>query len=130
MVGRMRESRADLERFRRRSRALLEWRGLPEVPNPGRNQHATAALVPKLLAKLGLAGRLRDEDIAAAWQAIAGEFAARFSHPQKLRHRTLVVAVSQPAVLWTLDRSKSTLLARLQEKFGKDVIRELRFQAG
>jgi len=130
MVGRMRESRADLERFRRRSRALLEWRGLPEVPNPGRNQHATAALVPKLLAKLGLAGRLRDEDIAAAWHAIAGEFAARFSHPQKLRHRTLVVAVSQPAVLWTLDRSKSTLLARLQEKFGKDVIRELRFQAG
>lgn len=126
----MKESRADQERFRRRSRVLMEWRGLPEVPNPGRNQHATAALIPKLMARLGLAGRLRDEDIAATWKSIAGEFAARFSHPQKLRHRTLVVAVSQPSVLWTLDRNKATLLARLQEKFGKDVIRELRFQAG
>jgi predicted nucleic acid-binding Zn ribbon protein len=126
----MKESRADKERFRRRSRVLMEWRGLPDVPNPARNQHATAALIPKLMARLGLAGRLRDEDIAAAWKTIAGEFAARFSHPQKLRHRTLVVAVSQPAVLWTLDRSKASLLARLQEKFGADVIRELRFQAG
>ena len=126
----MRESRTELERFRRRSRALLEWRGLPEVPSPQRNQHETASLVPKLLAKLGLANRLRDEDIASSWRSIAGEFAAGFSHPQKLRHRTLVVSVSQPAVLWTLDRNKATLLARLQEKFGREVIRDLRFQAG
>jgi predicted nucleic acid-binding Zn ribbon protein len=126
----MKESRADKDRFRRRCQALFEWRGLPEVPNPARNQHSTSALVPKLMARLGLAGRLRDEEIAAAWRSIAGEFAARFSHPQKLRHRTLVVLVSQPSVLWTLDRSKTTLLARLQEKFGPDTIRDLRFQAG
>lgn len=126
----MKENRSDLERFRRRSRVLLEWRGLPEVPNPARNQQSTSTLIPRLMARLGLAGRLRDEDIAAAWRLIAGDFAARFSHPQKMRHRTLVVAVSQPAVLWTLDRSKATLLARLQEKFGRDVIRDLRFQAG
>lgn len=126
----MKPSRAEKEQFRRRSQALLEWRGLPEVPDPARNQQTTAALIPKLMGRLGLAGRLRDEEIAAAWRAIAGEFAARFSHPQKLRHRTLVVLVSQPAVLWTLDRSKSSLLARLQEKFGASVIRDLRFQAG
>ena len=72
----MRESRREQESFRRRSRVLMEWRGLPDVPNPTRNQHATAALVPKLLAKLGLANRLRDEDIAASWRTIAGDFAA------------------------------------------------------
>ena len=126
----MNEKRAELERFRRRSRALYEWRGLPDPPNPARHQQTTAALIPKLMTRLGLAGRLRDEDIAAAWRLIAGDFAARFSHPQKLRHRTLVVMVSQPAVLWTLDRSKTTVLSRLQEKFGPDVIRDLRFQAG
>lgn len=126
----MKASRSDQERFRRRARVLMEWRGLPDPPNPARNQQSTASLIPKLMARLGLANRLRDEEIAAAWRTIAGEFAARFSHPQKMRHHTLVVAVSQPAVLWTLDRSKATLLARLQEKFGKDVIRDLRFQAG
>jgi predicted nucleic acid-binding Zn ribbon protein len=126
----MKPSRDDQDRFRRRTRALWEWRGLPEVPNPARNQHATAALIPKLMARLGLSERLRDEEIATAWRAIAGDFASRYSNPLKMRHRILVVAVSQPAVLWTLDRSKPALLARLQEKFGRDVIRDLRFQAG
>lgn len=126
----MKESRADSERRRRRGRVLLEWRGLPEAPDPDRNQKTTASLVPKLLARLGLASRLRDEEIAGAWQTIAGEFAARFSHPQKLRHRTLIVSVSQPSVLWTLDRSKGMLLTRLQERFGSDTIRDLKFQAG
>lgn len=126
----MRDKKSDQEAFRRRARALAEWRLLPEPPNPGRNLHAASALVPKLLARLGLAQRLREEEIAAAWAGIAGEFSARFSHPQRLRYRTLTVAVSQPAVMWTLDRSKATLLARLQEKFGRDVIRDLRFQAG
>jgi len=126
----MNEKRAELERFRRRSRVLMEWRGLPDPPDPNRNQQSTARLIPKLMARLGLADRLRDEEISAAWGLIAGDFAARFSHPQKLRRHTLVVTVSQPAVLWTLDRSKSSLLARLQEKFGPTVIRDLKFQAG
>jgi len=129
-MARMKESRADSERRRRRGRVLLEWRGLPEVPDPARNQKTTASLVPKLLARLGLASRLRDEEIAGAWQSIAGDFAARFSHPQKLRHRTLVVSVSQSSVLWTLDRNKQMLLSRLQERFGTETIRDLRFQAG
>ena len=126
----MKESRADSDRRRRRGRVLLEWRGLPEVPDPGRNQSSTGSLIPKLMARLGLASRLRDEEIAGAWKSIAGDFAARFSHPQKLRQRTLIVAVSQPSVLWTLDRSKAMLLARLQERFGSDTIRDLRFQPG
>lgn len=126
----MGDKRAETERLRRRNRALLEWRRLPEAPDPTRHQQTTAALIPKLLARLGLASRLRDEEVAAAWQSIAGEFAARFSHPQKLRHRTLVITVSQPAVLWTLDRNKASLLARLQEKLGPQTIRDLRFQAG
>lgn len=126
----MANKRADQQRLRRHARALLEWRGLPEPPDPARHQHSTASLIPGLLSRLGLDQRLRDQEIAATWHTIAGEFAARYSHPQKLRHRTLTITVSQPAVLWTLDRSKATLLARLQEKFGRDTIRDLRFQAG
>lgn len=126
----VRDKKSEQEAFRRRAKALVEWRLMPEPPPVTRNQHATAALIPKLMAKLGLSQRLREEEIAAAWSSIAGEFPARFSHPLKLRYRVLTVAVTQPAVMWTLDRSKSTLLARLQQKFGRDVIRDLKFQAG
>ena len=108
----------------------MEWRGLPEVPPVGRHQQSAATLVPKLLEKLGLGRRFREEEVVAAWAGLAGEFAARFSHPLKIRNHTLTIAVSQPAVLWTLDRSKALLLARLQEKFGADAIRAVRFQAG
>lgn len=113
-----------------RQRAMLEWRRLPEAPDPARRQHTVSALVPKVLEKLGLAQRFREEEIAAAWAGLAGEFAARYSHPLRLKNRVLSVAVSQPAVLWTLDRAKATLLGRLQEKFGVQIIREVRFQAG
>ena len=113
-----------------RQRTMLEWRRLPEVPDPARRQHVVSALVPKVFEKLGLAQRFREEEIVASWAGLAGEFAARYSHPLKLKNRVLVVAVSQPAVLWTLDRSRATLLGRLQEKFGAQAIRDVRFQAG
>lgn len=126
----MRRPSPEQESWQRRLRVLQEWRGLPEVPPLTRCQTTTRAVVPKLMEKLGLHQRFREEELAAAWPAIAGEVAARFSYPLRYKSRVLTIAVSQPAVLWTLDRSKATLLARLQEKFGKDVIRDLRFQAG
>jgi len=122
--------RHDRKRSWTEKQTLLEWRRLPVVPDPGRNQHSVSALVPELLEKLGLGQRFREEEIGAAWAQIAGEFAARFSHPLKLKKGVLTVAVSQSAVLWTLDRSKITLLTRLQEKFGAQHVRDVRFQAG
>jgi predicted nucleic acid-binding Zn ribbon protein len=123
-------SLSDREFAHARRRTLLDWRRLPEAPDPARHQSPISALVPKVFEKLGLAQRFRETEIAAAWPEFAGEFAARFSHPLKLKHRVLTVAVSQPAVLWTLDRSRATLLDRLQKKFGSDTIRDIRFQAG
>ncbi|MGI8605423.1 MAG: DciA family protein [Verrucomicrobiales bacterium] len=117
-------------KFAARHRALQEWRLLPEKADPDRHQHSAATLVAALLDKLGLGQRMREEEVAAAWAAIVGDFSARHSRPMRLKYRILTVAVAQPAVLFTLDRSKGTILARLQERFGSSVIRDLKFRAG
>jgi predicted nucleic acid-binding Zn ribbon protein len=112
------------------AQALHDWRVLPEQPDPGRRQHHVGTVIHALFEKLGVADRFHYEEVAAGWRSIVGEFAAGHSHPLRLQHHVLTIAVGQSSILWTLDRSKATILARLQEKFGADVIRDLKFRAG
>src|ERR1700735_3989286 len=114
-----------------RKQVIQEWRGLPEPePKPDRTLSIREVLV-QLAPKLGLEGRLREEEIIAAWAEIVGDFFAKHSRPVRLHQGALVVSVLQPTVLYELDRQwKSVILAKLKKRFGGKVIRELRFRMG
>jgi predicted nucleic acid-binding Zn ribbon protein len=114
-----------------RKRVIQEWRGLPEPePKLDRTLSIREVLV-QLAPKLGLEGRLREEEIIAAWAEIVGDFFAKHSRPVRLHQGALVVNVLQPTVLYELDRQwKSVILAKLKKRFGGKVIRELRFRVG
>jgi predicted nucleic acid-binding Zn ribbon protein len=114
-----------------RKRVIQEWRGLPDPePKPDRTLSIREVLV-ELAPKLGLEGRLREEEIIAAWAEIVGDFFAKHSRPVRLHQGALVVNVLQPTVLYELDRQwKSVILAKLKKRFGGKVIRELRFRMG
>jgi len=112
-----------------RSRLLEEWRGLPQdAPRPDRAAQI-GPTVQALLAGLGLEDRLDDQEIAAAWKDVVGEFLATHSAPVGLKDGTLIVRVLQPTVRYELDRVwKKKILDSLQERFSKTKIRDLRFQ--
>jgi predicted nucleic acid-binding Zn ribbon protein len=114
-----------------RKRVIQEWRGLPE---PEAKQDRTLSIrevLVQLAPKLGLEGRLREEEIIAAWAEIVGDFFAKHSRPIRLHQGALVVNVLQPTVLYELDRQwKPVILAKLKKRFGGKVIRELRFRVG
>jgi len=112
-----------------RRRALAEWRGLEE-PRPKADRCASVAeLLQKVMPKLGLGERLGEQQVSAAWREVVGEFLALHSLPVGLSAGVLTVQVVQPSVRYELDRSwKRDILNKLQERFGKSVVRDIRFR--
>lgn len=114
-----------------KARILAEWRGLPEEPFIRDTAKTASQVVETVLGKLGLTQRIREEEIQSVWGEVVGEFLARHSAPASLNQGILTVHVLQPTVHFELERVlKRTLLARLQERFGKRTVREIRFRLG
>ncbi|HEY5894524.1 MAG TPA: DUF721 domain-containing protein [Chthoniobacterales bacterium] len=112
-----------------RDQIIAEWRGYTE-PRPDRSVPLSATLVA-LMKKLGLAERLCQEEIMKEWSALVGDFLAAHSVPDRIRDRVLIVRVIQPTLLYELDRHwKPQILAKLKEKYGVKVIKDIRFRAG
>ncbi len=112
-----------------RRKALTEWRGL-EDPKPRPERCASVAdLLRKVMPKLGLGERLGEQEVAAAWREVVGDFLAQHSLPVGLSGGVLTVQVVQPSVRYELDRTwKREILSKLQERFGKKMVREVKFR--
>ena len=79
----------------------------------------------------GLKDRLVEDQLVEAWVEAVGRPNADFSKPVQLKRGQLIVAVTQPALLYELERfHKAEILRRLQERFGCGTIRDLRFRVG
>ena len=114
-----------------RARVLTEWRGLPQVTERPDRAAQVGDAVRKLMAGLGLKDRLRADEVLRAWHEVVGEFVAKHSSPQQLKDGILTVRVLQPTVHFELDRFwKREILAKLKERFGKGVVREIKFRVG
>ena len=110
-----------------RKRVLREWRGLSSETIPDR-QMIVADVLTKVVTKLGLHTRIKQEEIAATWNEMVGDFLAAHSEPQQLSHGILSVRVIQPTIRYELDRVwKKEVLQKLQARFGAKLIRDVRF---
>lgn len=113
-----------------RSRALAEWRGYGE-PRPVMDRvQPLGALVGKTMLALGLGEMVRETEVLQAWKEIVGDFFAAHSQPSRLREGVLQVRVLQPAVHYEMERMKGQIAAKLRDRFGARVVRELRFRLG
>ena len=112
-----------------RRRALREWRGLDEPRVKADRCAPVAVLLQKILPKLGLSDRLSEQQISEVWKEVVGDFLAIHSLPVALSAGVLPVQVIQPSVRYELDRTwKREILGKLQERFGKKVVRDVRFR--
>jgi len=113
-----------------RRQILTEWRLLPE-PKPEKAPRSVQSLVEAQLGKLGLADRLIEDQVTAAWESVVGPSNAALSRPVSLRKGELIVGVAQPALKYTFERFHATeILTRLQERFGAATVRTIRFRTG
>lgn len=114
-----------------RALVLAEWRGLPEHKRQPDRWQSVADTLPKLVGKLGLSERLKEDEVASAWQSIVGDFIAAHSAPVSLRDGVLVVRVLQPSLHYQFEQiSKPEILRRLKQRFGARTIQALRFRIG
>jgi hypothetical protein len=87
-------------------------------------------LVPDILKGWKLDEKQRGEEITAAWREIVGEFFAQHTAPDSIKRGVLTVRVLHSTIQHTLTMEKARLLAKLQERFGKDVVRDMKFRHG
>jgi predicted nucleic acid-binding Zn ribbon protein len=114
-----------------RARVLAEWRGLPEIPFSEDRYTSASDAVRKVMKTLGLADRLKADEVLAAWREVVGEFFAKHSAPQALKDGVLYVAVLQPTVHFELDRVwRRDILAKFKERFGGRTVRDIKFRLG
>jgi predicted nucleic acid-binding Zn ribbon protein len=114
-----------------KARVLEEWRGITERPFTKDTSQGVQSLVQQALRKLGLDQRIKEEEISAAWKEVVGDFLAAHSAPAGLKEGVLLIRVLQPTVHFELERVwKRKVLEKLQSRFGKSAIRNVRFRIG
>jgi predicted nucleic acid-binding Zn ribbon protein len=114
-----------------RARVFEEWRGLPAQDFPRDTSKPVAEALKKVLSQLGIQHRVSHAEILALWKETVGDFLAQHSVPDRLMDGVLLVRVLQPTVHFELERTwKRPMLSKLQARFGRSVVREIRFRLG
>lgn len=116
------------ERYKRR--ILQEWRILPAARQE-REPTELADEVSGVLKSFGLQEKFTENEVRSAWKGIVGDFIAQHTRPYSLLDRILEVRVLQPSILYTLEREmKPRILSKLQARFGRKAINEVKFRIG
>jgi hypothetical protein len=103
--------------------------GAHPAPHKRENRRAAVppvgALVPGVLARLGLAEGVNKWRAVVEWEAIVGESLARHTTAVRVQGHTLIVETSDP---FGLSHAKPGLLKLVQDHVGSDTIREIRLE--
>jgi len=89
----------------------------------------TEALQP-LLDRIDTEGQFGIVRLTKVWPEIVGETIARRTQVSSLKFHTAVVKVSGAMWIQELNLMKAQILARVREKIGADIVRDLRFVQG
>lgn len=113
-----------------RERAIAEWRGYWEPQDVSGFEQEFGSAVEKTLKGLGLKDRFNEEQVFDAWAGLVDPFLASHARPIALQRKVLSIQVLHPTVHYELERMKGKILSRMQEQFGAEHIREIRFRLG
>ncbi|MFP3881560.1 MAG: DUF721 domain-containing protein [Actinomycetota bacterium] len=81
--------------------------------------------VDDMFARLGLPDPVVMAGISSEWDELAGAPWAGRSRPLYIRGKTLVVEASSPSMVAFLRYGETSLLDRLEERFGKGVVQKV-----
>jgi predicted nucleic acid-binding Zn ribbon protein len=113
---------------------LAQWRGVDLTETEKAltsSARSTKAVMPKVLASLGLERRCAETEIVKVWNHLLDPNIVAHAQPTGLRKGTLFVTVDSSAWLNEIVRyRRREVLERLQHSFGKDLIARISFRVG
>ena len=98
-------------------------------PREGRGPSPISDVIPDVMRKFGLGERHWLNVLDEEWAGLVGEAVAKHTRPGRLVGRGLIVFVDNSVWLGELARyGKEQILVKLQQRFGRNKIREVRLQ--
>lgn len=113
-----------------KDRVIAEWRGYWEPQDVAGYAHSVEDVVGTTLKGLGLKDRFHEEQVFEAWAELVDSFVAQNARPVALRRKVLQIQVLHSTIHYELERMKGQILAKMQERFGKENIRDVQFRLG
>jgi len=113
-----------------KDRAIAEWRGYWEPQDVSQFEQTIESAVTSTLKGLGLKDRFNQEQVFDAWSDLVDSFVAQNSQPIALERKVLSIQVLHSTVYYELERMKGKILQKMQDQFGAENIREVRFRLG
>ena len=113
---------------------LAAWRGIDLTEQERAHvdrARSTAAVMPNLLKRLGLAQRRREAEVAKVWHNLIAPVVTAHAQPAGIHKGTLFVNVDSNVWLSEIVRyRRHEILQRLQHAFGAEFIARISFRVG
>lgn len=97
---------------------------------PMKKAAAAGTLLSQFLQQSGLAGKLRAYESWRVWNEVVGPQIAAHAQPAKIRDGVLEIRVDQAVWMQQLQLMKPKILARLNERLGAEVFRDIFWRRG
>ena len=92
-----------------------------------RKVRSLSELLPEILRREGLETPLQQKRLLASWNQVVGEPVAKYTGDKFIKNQTLYVKIENAALRADLTMSRATLVRRLNEQVGAQVIADIRF---
>lgn len=113
-----------------RERALAQLRGYWEPQDVSKFLQTSESAVAKTLKGLGLEDRFNEDQVFDAWNSMVDDFIAQNARPVALQRGVLSIQVLHSTVHYELERMKGQLLQKMQDSFGRENVKDIRFRLG
>ena len=94
----------------------------------GRGFESIGDILKRVTKKLGIDAKLCEQTLFFIWDEVVGKQIARHARPAHIRRGRLTVKVENGAYIQEYSFLKKDLQQKLNEKLGKNVVREIVFR--
>ena len=97
---------------------------------PKQGPQHIGTILDSLFEQQGIEESIRVHRIVVDWDSVVGDAVSRHARAVHIEYGTLIVEVESPGWMHRLQMQEGDLRSRINQHFGEEVIRQIRFRLG